>query len=186
VVREAASSFRDAYPNNSGLQDKAFSAAVKSLAGKPLAAGEDPVAAHFEAAFASLQGVDLSKVEGSAKGTLAERVAFAQQTKDVEFQQTFMVTAAEVAEVKTLAGKAKAGESFDFSKLAPEASERLDSLYASINGKVGFVMPDLTMKPIATTSDAAANTYIEKVNAQLATAAQQLKEARLKAFVSAF
>jgi hypothetical protein len=186
VVREAAASFRDGFPADQGVQQKAFAAAVKSLSGQQLAAGEDPVAAHFDAAFSSLQGVDLAKVQGNPKGTLAERVAFAQQSKDQEFQQTFMVTAAEAAEVQKIAGQAKVGDSYDFSKLAPEAAERLDALYASINGKVGFAMPDLATKPIAQTSDSAANSYIEKVNAQLATAAQQLRQARLKAFVSAF
>jgi len=186
VVREAASSFRDTFPSDTGLQDKAFAAAVKSLSGQQLTTGEDPVSAHFDKAFASLQGVDLAKVQGKANGTLAERVAFAQQAKDDEFKQTFMVTAAEAAEVRTLAGKAKVGDGYDFSKLAPEAAERLDSLYSSINGKVGFAMPDLVTKPIAATSDAAANSYIEKVNAQLEAASKQLREARLKAFVSAF
>merc|ERR1712039_994046 len=123
---------------------------------------------------------------GDAKGTLAERVAFAQQAKDEEFQQSFMVTGAEAAEVKKLAGAAKAGDGYDFSKLAPGASERLDALYTSINAKVGFAMPDLNMKPIAHTQDSAANAYIDKVNAQLAAASQQLKAARLQAFVSAF
>merc|ERR1711935_242242 len=103
-------------------------------------------------------------------GNLAERVSFAQQAKDEEFQQSFMVTAAEAAEVKSLASKVQTANGFDFSKLAPEAADRLDALYASINGKVGFAMPDLVTKPITLTSDSAANSYIEKVNAQLVTA----------------
>merc|ERR1740121_676562 len=186
VVREAAASFRDAFPSDSSMQDKAFAAAVKSLGGGQLGADEDPVAAHFNAAFSSLQGVDLSSVKGDAKGSLAERVAFAQQAKDEEFQQSFMVTGAEAAEVKSLAGAAKVGDGYDFGKLAPDAAERLDALYASINAKVGFAMPDLAMKPIAHTKDSDANAYIDKVNAQLAAASAQLKAARLTAFVSAF
>jgi len=134
VVREAAASFRDAFPTNAGMQDKAF----------------------------------------------------AQQAKDLEFQQSFMVTGAEAAEVRKLAGAAKAGEGYDFSKLAPDAAERLDALYTTINAKVGFAMPDLAMKPIPHTKDSDANAYIDKVNAQLATAAAQLKATRLQAFVSAF
>jgi len=186
VVREAASSFRETFPNDTGMQDRAFAAAVKSLGGGQLSTDEDPVAAHFNAAFGSLQGVDLAAVKGDAKGTLAERVAFAQQSKDEEFQQSFMVTGAEAAEVKKLAGAAKAGDGYDFSKLAPDAAERLDALYTSINAKVGFAMPDLAMKPIPHTQDSDANAYIDKVNAQLATAAAQLKATRLQAFVSAF
>merc|ERR1719492_755646 len=33
VVREAAASFRDSFPGNTAMQDQAFTAAVKSLAG---------------------------------------------------------------------------------------------------------------------------------------------------------
>jgi len=186
VVREAAASFKDAFPSNSGMQDRAFAAAVKSLSGQQLSVDEDPVAAHFNSAFASLQGVDLSTTKGDAKGSLAERVAFAQQAKDLEFQQSFMVTSSEAAEVKSFAGAAKVGDGYDVSKLAPDAAERLDALYTSINAKVGFAMPDLAMKPIPHSKDSDANAYIDKVNAQLAASAAQLKAARLQAFVSAF
>merc|ERR1711988_1031803 len=92
VVREAASSFKEVYPGNLALQTKALAAAVKSLSGQPLAAGDDPVAAHFEDAFKSLAGVDLMTAKGDPKGSLAERIAFAQQAKELEFQQSFMVT----------------------------------------------------------------------------------------------
>jgi len=186
VVREAAASFRDAFPTNAGMQDKAFAAAVKSLGGGQLSADEDPVAAHFNAAFSSLQGVDLSAVKGDAKGSLAERVAFAQQAKDLEFQQSFMVTGAEAAEVRKLAGAAKAGDGYDFSKLAPDAAERLDALYTSINAKVGFALPEIAAKPIAATTDSAGNAYVEAVNAQLSAATAQLQNARLTAFAKSF
>jgi len=186
VVREAAASFKDKFPTDKALQDKAFSSAVKSLSGAQVTATDCPVASHFESAFKSLQGVDLNTAKADAKGSLAERVAFAQQAKDAEFRQTFMVTAAEAAEVKSLAGKAKTADGYDFSKLAPEAAERLDLLYSSINAKVGYAMPDLVSKPIPKTADPAANTYIEQVNAQLAAVGAQLRQARLTAFVSAF
>merc|ERR1712039_990394 len=116
---------------------RAFEAAVKSLSGQQLDAGDDPVAAHFESAFASLQGVDLSATKGNASGSLAERVAFAQQAKDLEFQQSFMVTAAEAAEIKKLGQQAMTGDDYNFSKLAPAAAERLDTLYTTVNTKVG-------------------------------------------------
>merc|ERR1712228_165751 len=60
VVREAASSFKQKFPGDKGMQDQAFSAATKMLAGGELKAGEDPVGKHFADAFGSLQGVDLS------------------------------------------------------------------------------------------------------------------------------
>jgi len=186
VVREAAASFKDQFPGDKRMQEAAFSAAVKSLGGAQLAVGDDPVASHFESAFKSLQGVDLSKTKGNEKGTLAERVAAAQQAKDAEFKNTFMVTAAEAQEVRSLAAKAKSGEGYDFSKLPAEAAERLDGLYTSINAKVGYAMPDLKMTPIPKTPDEAANKYIEEVNARLAAAQAQLRHARLSAFVSAF
>merc|ERR1711972_320428 len=185
VVSEAAASFREQFPSSKPMQDKAFAAAVKALSGTTLEASDDPVASHFDEAFKSLGGVDLTKTKGNAKGTLAERVAAAQQAKDAEFQQTFMVTAQEAAEVKSIA--AKAGKDVDLSKLPADAKERLDTLYTSINAKVGYSLPtDLGTKAIGSTSDSAANTYTEKVDAQLAAAAAKLQEARLKAFAQAF
>jgi len=187
VVREAAASFKEKLPGSKEIQDQAFSAAVKSLAGKQLKPGADPVSAHFEAAFKSLQGVDLSKTKGNASGSLAERVAFAQQAKELEFQQTFMVSAAEAAEVKGLASKAKSGDGYDFGKLPAESADRLEALYTSINAKVGYAMPSsLATKPLAEGADGAANAYVQQVNASLEEAAKRLREARLAAFVQAF
>jgi len=186
VVREAASSFKEAYPNSTAMQGKALSAAVKSLSGQTLAAGDDPVAAHFEDAFKSLSGVDLMSVKGDSKGSLAERVAYAQQAKEKEFQQTFMVTAAEASEVKNIAAKA-GGKDFDLSKLPADAKERLSALYVSINQKVGYAMPEtLGSKSIAETSDSNANKYVEAVNAQLDAASTQLQQARLASFAKSF
>merc|ERR1712187_341285 len=156
-----------------------------ALSGTTLETSDDPVASHFDEAFKSLGGVDLTKTKGNAKGTLAERVAAAQQAKDAEFKQTFMVTAQEAAEVKNLASKA--GKEFDLAKLPEADAERLDALYASINSKVGYSLPaGLGSKPIGATSDSTANAYTEKVDAQLAAAAAKLREARLKALVQSF
>jgi hypothetical protein len=186
VVREAAASFKEAYPSNTAMQTKALTAAVKSLSGQSLAAGDDPVAAHFEDAFKSLSGVDLMTVKGDSKGSLAERVAFAQQAKEKEFQQTFMVTSTEASEVRSLAGKA-GGKDFDLSKLPADAKERLSALYTSINQKVGYAMPEsLGTNPIVATSDSSANGYVEAVNAQLDAATTQLQQARLAAFAKSF
>merc|ERR1712187_831636 len=98
----------------------------KSLSGQPLEAGDDPVATHFEDAFKSLGGVDLMTTKGDPKGSLAERVAYAQQAKEMEFQQSFMVTPDEVAEVKTIVGKAPDG---DIGKLPGEALEKFNALF---------------------------------------------------------
>merc|ERR1740117_1745050 len=136
VVREAAASFKEQYPKNSGMQDGAFSAAIKSLGGQTLTTSEDPVASHFDQALKSLQGVDLMNTKGNATGTLPERVAFAQQAKETEFQQSFMVTADEVAEVKKVVG----GKEVD--KLSADALEKLNGLYTRINAKVGFALPE--------------------------------------------
>jgi len=187
VVREAAASFKDKFPTDKAMQDKAFAAAVKSLAGGAVETSEDPVAAHFASAFQSLQGVDLATTKGNASGTLAERVAFAQQAKEKEFQQSFMVTAQEAEEVRSLASKAKSGQDYDFAKLPADALQRLEALYTSINAKVGYSLPEsLGTKAIAATSDSTANVYVDKVNAQLEATTKKLQEARLKAFVAAF
>jgi len=187
VVTEAASSFKEAFPTDAGMQSKAFAAAVKNLAGETVAASEDPVASYFEDAFASLAGSDLSSVAGDPKGSLAERVAYAQQAKEAEFKSTFMVTAAEVAEVKTLVGEASVDGDYDFSKLSEASAERLDALYASINAKVGYSLPaDLGTKAIPSLSDAAVSSYVDSINAQLDTISASLRQARLKAFAQAF
>merc|ERR1711957_548299 len=126
-------------------------------------------------------------LKGNPKGSLAERVAYAQQSKELEFQQTFMVTGAEAKEIKALAAQAKSGDGYDISKLTKEAGNRLDALYTNINAKVGYAVPNIAdLKPIAETCDASANHYVDEVNKQAGLAMTQLREARLRAFVSAF
>eukprot|EP00928_Gymnodinium_smaydae_P050734 TRINITY_DN342_c0_g1_i2.p1 TRINITY_DN342_c0_g1~~TRINITY_DN342_c0_g1_i2.p1 ORF type:complete len:526 (+),score=164.06 TRINITY_DN342_c0_g1_i2:45-1580(+) len=181
LVKEAAESFKEQYPKNKDMQAKAFSAAVKGLSGQQLAAGDDPVAAHFGTALASLKGVDLATAKGDPKGSLAERIAFAQQAKEREFQESFMVTASEAAEVKKLAPGG------DISKASADALEKLNNLYASINAKVGYSLPEtLGTKAVAHTSDADTKAYVDSVNAQLDAASKALQTARLAAFAKSF
>lgn len=159
---------------------------MKSLGGDVLTSGEDPVAAHFEKALGSLSGVDLMTLKGNATGTLAERVAYAQQAKEREFQTTFMVTPAEVEEVKSIGALAKDGDGFDFSKLEADSLSRLNALYTSINAKVGYSLPDsVGSKAIEHSNDSAANAYIDSINSELAVTMKQVEKARLTAFVKA-
>jgi len=139
VVREAASSFRDQFPGNADMQNAAFTAAVKSLSGQQLAVAEDPVSKHFSDAFASLAGVDVAAMTGDPQGSLAQRIAYAQQSKEDEFKQTFMVSAQEAAEIRALAD----GRELDLDKLTPSAAERLDALYSSINAKDQVTVADV-------------------------------------------
>jgi len=182
VVREAAASFRDKFPQDPSLEAKAFSAAVKSLSGATVHSAEDPVANHFASAFASLAEADNASPD--AKGTLAQRVAHAQLMKEVEFTQTFMVTADEVTEIKSI--MKDAGQDADVTKLSPDALKKLEDLHSAINAKVGFVLPELASKPIPASSDPAAQVYVDAVNAKLAEASTKLAQARLKAFAQAF
>jgi len=183
IVREAASTFKTKFPNDAGMQTAAFKSAVSCLAGD--GAHADPVSAHFNEAFSSLAGVDLMSAKGDAAGTLAERVAFAQQSKEAEFKQTFMVTPEEAKAVKALVKEA--GADLDFGKLSPTSAEQLDSLYTSINAKVGYSLPaSLGSKAIDHTADASTNSYLDAVNAQLGEMDATLKNARLKAFAQAF
>jgi len=187
VVHEAAASFKEQYPKNPSMQEQAFTAAIKSLGGQTLSTSDDPVAAHFAQALESLQGVDLMTAKGNATGSLAERVAFAQQAKEKEFQQTFMVTASEAKEVTELAGKAKSGDGFDFSQLPVESLTRLNALYTSVNAKVGFALPEsVGSNSVATSNDSAATSYLDAVNTQLASTTKQLESARLTAFAKSF
>lgn len=182
VVREAASSFKEKFPTDSEMQSQALQCAVKSLGGETITTADDPVASHFNRAFGGL--ADAANAKPNATGSLAERVAYAQQVKETEFKQTFMVTVQEAAEVKKLA--AEAGASFDLSKLSADSLKKLDGLYTSINGKVGFALPEISSKPIEDTSDVAADAYIGSVNAQLTDLSSKLHAARLKAFTQAF
>jgi len=187
VVREAAKSLKETFPKNADMQAKAFASAVKSLSGAQLGAGDDPVGAHFDAAFKSLQGVDLMTAKGNAAGTLAERVAAAQQAKEKEFQGSFMVTAQEAAEVKSLVAGAKSGDGFDFSKLSADSLEKLNNLYSSINNKVGYSLPtSIGMKSLEAPADTEAKAYSEAVSAQLSDTAAKLQNARLTAFAKSF
>jgi len=183
IVREAASSFRDKFPNDSAMQKAAFDSSVAALAGGE--SGADPVSKHFQDAFGSLAGVDLMKAKGDASGTLAERVAFAQQAKEAEFKQTFMVTPQEAAEVKKLVKEA--GKDLDFGKLSTASAEKLESLYTSINAKVGYSLPSgVGSKAIEAGPDPSTSSYVDSVNTQLASMQAQLKQARLKAFAQSF
>lgn len=182
VVREAASSFREKFPSDSAMEAKAFSAAVKSLSGTSVSPADDPVASHFASALASL--ADADKATPDAKGSLAQRVAYAQKMKETEFQQTFMVTQSEVAEIKSLVKGA--GKDLDMTKLSPDALKKLEGLHASINSKVGFSLPEIASKPIPASSDPAAQTYVDAVNNQLSDVSAKLQQARLKAFAQAF
>jgi len=185
IVHEAAASFKEKFPTNAGMQTAAFTSAVSSLGGNP--SGSDPVSAHFEDAFSSLAGVDLMSAKGDAAGTLAERVAFAQQAKEAEFKQTFMVTPQEAAAVKAVVGEAKVGDDFDFGKLSASSAETLDSLYASINAKVGYSLPaSVGSTEISHGEDTSTNAYVDAVNSQLRDMQANLKNARLKAFAAAF
>merc|ERR1719235_539670 len=98
-----------------------------------------------------------------------------------------MVTPSEAKAVKDLAAKAKAGADFDFSKLSDEEGKKLDSLYTSINAKVGYYVPASMPSPLSPCeTDADANSYIEKVNASLAETVAKVRAARLKSFAEAF
>merc|ERR1719468_431553 len=178
LVREAASSFKEKFPMDESMQQQALAAAVKSLSGESVDPSDDPVASHFNAAFASL--AEAGTATPDANGTLAERVAFAQEQKENEFKQTFMVTAEEVSQVKALAAE---GEP---ENLSPESLKKLESLYTSINNKVGFALPNVAPKRIAAPADSAADAYVEDVNARLDDLTSKLHSARLKAFTQSF
>jgi len=190
VVTESAKAFKDAFPKEKAMQDKALSSAVTLIGGGEVAAGDDPVLSHFAKAIGALEGVDLATAKADPAGSIVERVAAAQQAKELEFKETFMVTKAEAAEIKTLAGKAKSGADYDFSKLSEEEGKKLDALYTNVNAKVGYFLPEKaveTTAPIgAVESDSAADAYVQKVNAQLAETMASLRAARLKNFAEAF
>ena len=107
VVREAVSSFREAFPQSDAMQADALASTLASLPGRSPAdstrmpmvdkmfghssAIDDPHLAHFSSQLNSLEGVDLAQLTPNENGSLPERVAFANQQKEKEFQETFMV-----------------------------------------------------------------------------------------------
>lgn len=188
LVSETVRSFKDKFPQDAKMKDAAFSAAVSGLEGKKDAGSVDPVNAHFAAAVQELAGVDLLAAKADPKGSVLERVAFAQQGKERDFKANFMVTADEAAQVKTLTAPVKKGAGdYDFSKLSDENAKKLDGLFSSINGKVGYHLPsEAGLKQLPLVGDSEADKYTEDVNTQIATISAKLKEERLKAFATAF
>ncbi len=103
VVREAVSSFREAFPQSDAMQADALASTLASLPGRSPAdstrmpmvdkmfghssAIDDPVLAHFSSQLNSLEGVDLAQLTPNENGSLPERVAFANQQKEKEFQE---------------------------------------------------------------------------------------------------
>merc|ERR550537_645195 len=109
LVTETAAALRTEFPKNTKMQAEVIESACKSIIdGKP--AGSDPVKAFFTKSFDEVSKVDLSTVKGKADGTIVERVAAVQQAREGVFQTSFMVSAAEAAEVKKLGGKALSGD----------------------------------------------------------------------------
>merc|ERR1719159_704293 len=120
VVQEAAKAFKEEFPKNKALQDKALTSAVTLIGGGDVSAGDDPVLSHFASAVGQLSGVDLMSAKADPSGSIVERVAAAQQAKEQEFKETFMVTKTEAAEVKSLTSKG-------LDKLSEEENKKLDA-----------------------------------------------------------
>eukprot|EP00913_Durusdinium_trenchii_P014575 g13674.t1 len=139
VVREAAASFKEKFPGDKGMQDKAFSAAVKALSGAAVEVAEEP---------------PREKRSGERSDRAREAI-----------------------------GRDRA---FFYFCDGEEVWARSEELQKVVD-EVGYALPDgLGAKPLTTTSDSTANSYVDKVNAQLSAATAKLRDARLKAFVEAF
>jgi hypothetical protein len=183
VVKEAASSFKEKFPSSVEMQDQAFASAIDNLGGKATSS-VDPVAKHFESSFQNLASANLTSLKGNATGTLPERVAFAQQLKEQEFQEAFMVSKTEVDQIKTMV--TKVGTNFDFGKLSREESKSLDNLYNSVYQKVGFASFNLQPKEISQSIDDATKKYVDGVNSSVLRINEEVRTAKLKAFVQSF
>jgi len=162
------------------------SACKSIIDGKP--AGSDPVKAFFTKAFDEVSKADLATVKGKADGNIVERVAAVQQAREGVFQSSFMVSAAEAAEVKKLGGKALSGDSLDLSKLDEASLKRLEDLFTSINNRVGYKFPTEKeiLSTIKETGDAGPDEFVKYANHQVSLALAKYQAARLGAFVRAF
>merc|ERR1712224_183007 len=151
-------------------------------------AGADPLKAFFTKAFDDVSKADLTTVKGNPKGTIVERVAAVQQAKEAAFQSSFMVSAAEAAEVKSLGSKALSGDTLDLSKLDETSLKRLEDLFTSINNRVGYKFPTEKeiLSTIKETGDAGPDEFVKYANHQVSLPLAKYQAARLGAFVRAF
>jgi len=187
LVKETAAALKAEFPKNTKMQAEVIESACKSIIdGK--AAGSDPVKAFFVKAFDEVSKADLSSVKGKADGNIVERVAAVQQAREGVFQSSFMVSAAEAAEVKSLGSKALSGDSLDLSKLDETSLKRLEALFTSINNRVGYKFPTEKeiLSAIKDTGDAGPDEFVKYANHQVSLALAKYQAARLGAFVKAF
>lgn len=186
IVRETANSFKDTFLGDKGLQDAAIDNACQAIAGK--APKADPLKDHFIKSITEVGSVDLGKAKANPKGSIVERVAAVQQEREMQFQSAFMVTQAEAAEVKKLGKAALAGDSIDLTKLDADSLKKLETLFTSINNKVGYTFPTVSeiVSEIKQTGDATADKFLEHANHQVSLSLAKLHAARLNAFVRAF
>jgi len=186
IVRETAQAFKDTFPGDSKMQADVIDNACKSI-GKG-EAGADPLKKFFTDSFDQVAKADLATTKGNPKGTIVERVAAVQQAREAAFQASFMVSAAEAAEVKSLGGKALTGDSLDLTKLDEKSLTRLEALFTSINNRVGYAFPSEKelISSIKTTGDASSDEFVNYANDQVSLALAKFQAARLGAFVRAF
>lgn len=184
IVKEAVAGFRSQFDADQKTKDAAFSSAVAMLAGNQK--GADPLTAYFNNSLKEVAAAKLDSATGHVPGSVTERVAHVFIQKEKDFLASFTVKADEVSKVKGLAKLARTGDGYDFSKLNTEQSAELESLYKSINTRVGFATADESAFKSLETHDAQAKQYTEFVNQQLALTVAKLRNARLSAFARAF
>ncbi|CEM11328.1 unnamed protein product [Vitrella brassicaformis CCMP3155] len=190
MVRELVKMFRETFPKDAQLQDAALKSAIANIAGDKV---QDPIAGKFLSALKDLSAADLEKTKGNEAGTLVERVAAVFQQKEKDFLSNFTVKGEEVSELKQIIAKIKTGtaDGYDFKKLDTATSQKLDSLYSSINARMGFDVADERMITVTTQDtmpihDAGAADFVEAVNAKVAASADKIRTNRLTAFLKAF
>ena len=178
LVTEAVASFKDTFAKDEKLKQGALDAAIEALSGKKPAS--DPVLKFFGDAVK--QAEVGSKAKPNKNGSIAERLAFALQQSESDFQRAFMVSQAEANEIKQIRSKVNG----DFSKLDATASARLEQLYNSVNERTGFILPhENELKPVQE-SDASTSDYVKAVNAQVTELQAKVRKERLATFTSAF
>jgi restriction endonuclease Mrr len=186
IVTESSSAFKAQFASDTKLQDAIIDGACKAITDGKMPAS-DPLKEYFTKAFDEVAKANLATVKGKADGTIVERVAAVQQAKEEVFKASFMVSAAEAAEVKKLGEKAVSGASFDLAKLDEASLKRLESLYTSINNRVGYKLPTEKeiMSEIKKTGDSSSDEFVDYANHQVSLALAKFQAERLGAFVRA-
>lgn len=175
MVDELMNAFKEAFVNNSKMQDAVITSAIADISGEP-STMVDPVYTFFTDGLASFQNNTTSEIVTRCKKMFEKR--------EQEFLDAFTVGPAEAAEVSALAKHCHDGDSMDISRLTEEQLTRAQELFDIFNNRLGYYVPNVASAVNAMTAEG--ESYINEVNEEVHRCAQEVVHSRLGAFLRAF